>query len=75
MIRALRAKEGCCHCGSPSQRCPPPPCSASRLNLVWRLSYGIGLIPIFFMLLWRLFRLKESKVWIRKRSSLKMMGE
>lgn len=42
---------------------------------MWRLSYGIGLIPIFFMLLWRLFRLKESKVWIRKRSSLKMMGE
>jgi hypothetical protein len=42
---------------------------------VWRLSYGIGLIPILFMLLWRLFRLKESKVWIRKRASLQAMGE
>lgn len=50
-----------------------PDYSDHRLNLVWRLSYGIGLIPIFFMLLWRIFKLQESKVWIRKRSSLKMM--
>lgn len=27
------------------------------------------------MLIWRIFFLKESKVWIRKRSSLKSLGE
>lgn len=27
------------------------------------------------MLFWRIFKLKESKVWIRKRSSLKSLGE
>ena len=50
-------------------------CSNHDLNIVWRLSYGLGLFPIFFMLCWRLFRLKESKVWLRKRSSLKSLGE
>lgn len=54
---------------------PLAPRSPDSLNLVWRLSYGIGLIPIAFMLWWRIFKLKESKVWIRKRSSLKSLGE
>jgi hypothetical protein len=34
---------------------------------VWRLSFGLGLIPVTGMLIYRLFFLQESKVWIRKK--------
>ena len=33
------------------------------LDAVWRISFGLGLIPITGMLLYRLFFLQESKVW------------
>ena len=36
------------------------------LEAVWRLSFGLGLIPVTAMLIYRLFFLQESKVWIRK---------
>ncbi len=37
----------------PPTRPPPlPRRSPDRLNWVWRVSYGIGLIPIAFMLFW-----------------------
>ncbi len=34
---------------------------------MWRLSFGLGLIPVTGMLIYRLFFLQESKVWIRKK--------
>ncbi|CAL8462225.1 g1756 [Coccomyxa elongata] len=36
------------------------------LDAVWRISFGIGLIPVTFMLIYRLFFLQESKVWKRQ---------
>ena len=30
---------------------------------VWRTSFGLGMIPLLFMLYYRIFRLKESAVW------------
>ena len=46
---------------APPHPAPPhSPRSPDSLNLVWRLSYGIGLIPIAFMLFWRIFMLKAS---------------
>lgn len=36
------------------------------LEAVWRLSFGLGLIPVTGMLIYRLFFLQESKVWVRK---------
>lgn len=35
----------------------------NALNAVWRISFGIGLIPVTGMLIYRLFFLQESKVW------------
>ena len=35
---------------------------------VWRTSFGLGMIPLLFMIYFRVFRLKESAVW---RASLK----
>ena len=40
-----------------------PPFSADRLGLTWRLQYGLGIVPILFMMFHRVVRLKESKVW------------
>jgi hypothetical protein len=42
---------------------------------VWRLSYGLGLIPLVFMCIWRIWFLKESAVWKGKKQSLKDLGE
>lgn len=41
------------------------------LNVIWRLSYAIGLIPLGFILFWRIFVLKESSIWKAKRKALK----
>ena len=30
---------------------------------VWRTSFGLGGIPLLFMLYYRIFRLRESAVW------------
>jgi hypothetical protein len=36
-----------------------------RIDAVWRLSFALGLIPILFMIFYRVFRLKETKVsWV-----------
>ena len=40
-----------------------PPFSPARLGLTWRIQYGLGIVPILFMLYHRLVRLKESAVW------------
>lgn len=34
-----------------------------RLDSVWRTSFGLGGIPLLFMLYYRIFRLRESAVW------------
>lgn len=39
--------------------------SKDLLDLTWRLSFVVGLVPITFMLVYRLFFLQESKVFIK----------
>lgn len=51
------------------------PYNNTSLEIVWRLSYALGLIPLCFILYWRIFRLKESAVWKGKREVLKEMGK
>lgn len=34
-----------------------------RLDGVWRTSFGLGMLPLLFMLYYRIFRLRESAVW------------
>ena len=33
---------------------------------MWRTAYGLGLIPIMYMLYYRIFRLRESAVWKKR---------
>ena len=47
------------------------PYDATSLETVWRLSFFMGLIPVAGMLMYRLFRLEESRVWQEKRRKLK----
>ncbi|KXZ53070.1 hypothetical protein GPECTOR_8g63 [Gonium pectorale] len=44
------------------------------LEVTWRLSYAIGLIPLIGILLYRTLRLPESTVWENKRKALQAMG-
>lgn len=37
-----------------------------RLSGVWRTAYAIGIIPIMYMLYYRIFRLRESAVWKKR---------
>eukprot|EP00887_Chlorella_sp_A99_P002403 scaffold10.g2403.t1 len=46
----------------------------AALSAVWRLSYFLGLLPIMFMLLWRIYVLRESAVFLKKRASLRELG-
>ena len=50
------------------------PYSKHALEVTWRLSYAIGLIPLIGILFYRIFRLRESTVWEKKREALKAMG-
>jgi hypothetical protein len=50
------------------------PYDSYALEVTWRLSYAIGLIPLIGILLYRIFRLRESTVWQKKREALKAMG-
>ena len=34
-----------------------------RLSGVWRTAFGLGIIPLAFIIYWRTFRLRESAVW------------
>ena len=47
------------------------PYDATSLETVWRLSFFLGLVPVAGMLIWRLFRLEESRMWQEKRRKLK----
>ncbi|KAK9856439.1 hypothetical protein WJX84_007586 [Apatococcus fuscideae] len=40
-----------------------PPYSPATLSITWRLMYGLGLIPVAYMLFHRIFFLRESSVW------------
>lgn len=51
------------------------PYNKTSLEWVWRLSYGLGLVPLVFMTIWRIWFLKESAVWKGKQQSLKDLGE
>ena len=39
------------------------PYNPALLSLTWRLQYGLGLLPIMYMLYHRIFRLQESAMW------------
>ena len=39
------------------------PYNPTLLSLTWRLQYGLGLLPIMYMLYHRIFRLQESAMW------------
>ena len=51
------------------------PYNNTSLEVVWRLSYALGLIPLGFILYWRIFVLKESSVWKGKKDALKQIGK
>ncbi|KAG2435009.1 hypothetical protein HYH02_012007 [Chlamydomonas schloesseri] len=51
-----------------------PPYDSYGMEVTWRLSYAIGLIPLISILLYRIFRLRESAVWQKKREALQAMG-
>lgn len=38
-------------------------CGENHLRLVWRLSYGLGLVPAIGILLWRLVILQEPSTY------------
>ncbi|KAK9906884.1 hypothetical protein WJX75_009747 [Coccomyxa subellipsoidea] len=42
------------------------------LDAVWRISFGVGLVPVTAMLIYRLFFLQESKVWKRQNKPAKI---
>jgi len=50
------------------------PYNDTSLEVVWRLSYALGLIPLLFIFCWRIWVLRESAVWTGKRKALKQMG-
>jgi hypothetical protein len=43
--------------------------NSNSLDAVWRISFGVGLVPVTGMLVYRLLFLQESKVWIRQKKS------
>ncbi len=40
-----------------------PDYSFRALSVTWRMQYALGLLPIMYMLAYRIFYLKESTVW------------
>ena len=50
------------------------PYNDTSLEVVWRLSYALGCLPLLFIFIWRCTRLKESEVWKGKRKALKELG-
>jgi MFS family permease len=40
-----------------------------RLEGVWRTSFALGAIPLAFMIYYRIFRLRESAVWVKRKDS------
>jgi len=50
------------------------PYNDTSLEVVWRLSYGLGIIPLLFIFFWRIWVLRESAVWKGKREALNTIG-
>ena len=40
-----------------------PDYSFRALSVTWRMQYALGLLPIMYMLVYRIFYLKESAIW------------
>jgi hypothetical protein len=40
-----------------------PDYSFTALSVTWRMQYALGLLPIMYMLTYRIFYLRESSVW------------
>ena len=40
-----------------------PDYSFRALSVTWRMQYALGLLPIMYMLAYRIFYLKESAIW------------
>ena len=40
-----------------------PEYSSRALSVTWRMQYALGLLPIMYMLAYRIFYLKESAIW------------
>ena len=34
---------------------------------MWRTAFGLGIIPLCFIIFWRVFKLQESAVWAANR--------
>ncbi|KAK9919115.1 hypothetical protein WJX75_009501 [Coccomyxa subellipsoidea] len=51
-----------------------PQYSFRALSITWRMQYALGLLPIIFMLVYRVSYLKESSVWQEQRR-LKLEGK
>jgi MFS family permease len=49
-------------------------CNANDLNLVWRLTCAIGSLWLLGILLYRIFRTRESTVWLVKKQEEKEMS-
>lgn len=49
-------------------------CSNNQLDMVWRVSYGIGIIVVLAVATYRFVFMKESKVWEKRQKELKDMG-
>ena len=47
------------------------PYNPTLLSLTWRLQYGLGLLPIMYMLYHRIFRLQESAMWKARTRALR----
>ena len=46
-----------------------------RLEGVWRVSFALGSIPLIFMIYWRVFRLRESAVWVKRTDNVSRKGD
>ena len=65
-----RSRAGARSCVPPASRAV----IAEHTTLLPLHPAALGLIPLIFMVYWRVFRLKESQVWIKKRQSVKDLG-
>lgn len=41
---------------------------------VWRVSFALGAIPLAFMIYYRIFRLRESAVWVKRTDATNSRG-
>jgi hypothetical protein len=51
-----------------------PECSMESLNIVWRVSYIVGIFFILVVCVYRFCYLEESKVWLERKAEIKRMN-